>query len=168
MQYLRLLATSLLASSCVLSAAAQSPAMAPGWYSSSVTTFNQPTPSTSEALPTKSLPPAFSVTLPASTRQPAKPNNFHVDVAPNSSWLMPAPDPQPLVMQAQTQDPQLLAQLKAQETQAATSCYSLRSYGFTANDLKSPHPRASHETDCTPASSAHLRAIQLPATVKAK
>lgn len=41
-------------------------------------------------------------------------------------------------------------------------CYTLRSYNFTTRDLKSPHPHASSETDCTPATSAHLKALNVP------
>jgi hypothetical protein len=52
--------------------------------------------------------------------------------------------------------------------QTHSPCYTLRVYGFTPPDLKSPHPHASTETDCTPASSSHLKALQLPATVNAK
>jgi hypothetical protein len=180
MQRLRLLAPSLLASACILPAAAQSPATPPpqGWYSSStLTTFDDQTPSTPPALTTKSPAPTFSVTLPPSAHQPVKSNPFHVDMAQDSNWLTPVPDTQPPVVQVQPQDPQLFARLKAQETlkkqedllaQTTTPCYTLRVYGFTPQDLKSPHPHSSTETDCTPASSVHLKALQLPATLNAK
>jgi hypothetical protein len=47
-------------------------------------------------------------------------------------------------------------------------CYALRVYGFTPQDVKSPHPHASTETDCTPASTSHVKTLQLPATIKVK
>lgn len=43
-------------------------------------------------------------------------------------------------------------------------CYKLNVYAFTPKDLKSPHPHSSSQTDCTPASAAHLRPLQLRAT----
>ena len=165
MQRLRLLAPSLLASACVLSASAQSPALSPpqAWYSSStITTLDDQTPS-------------FSATIPPSAHQPARPNSFHVDIARDSNWLTPIPESQVPEVRVQPQDQHLLAQWKAhgkkhEELLAQTNipCYTLRVYGFTPRDLKSPHPHSSTETDCTPASSAHLKALQLPATVSTK
>jgi hypothetical protein len=179
MQRLRLLATSLLAFACVLPAAAQTSTAPPprGWDSSTITTFDPQTPSTPQALTTKSLPSTFSVTLPQSDLRTAKPNSFHFDSSRDSALTLDSKtlalrsNTQASGAQVQPQDLQLLAQLKAQEAplaQTTTPCYTLRVYGFTPQDLKSPHPHSSTETDCTPASSAHLKAIQLPGTVNAK
>jgi hypothetical protein len=178
MQRLRLLAPSLLASACVLSASAQSPALSPpqAWYSSStITTLDDQTPSTPPALATKTPPPSFSATIPPSAHQPARPNSFHVDIARDSHWLSPIPESQVPEVRVQPQDQHLLAQWKAHGkkheellAQSTLPCYTLRVYGFTPRDLKSPHPHSSTETDCTPASSAHLKALQLPATVSTK
>lgn len=66
-----------------------------------------------------------------------------------------------LKRQSKKQQPTLLAQTQ-------NPCYALRVYGFTPQDLKLPHPQSSTETDCTPASSSHLKALQLPATVNVK
>jgi hypothetical protein len=134
--------------------------------------------STPQALTANSLPSTFSVILPQSDLRAAKPNSFHFDSSRDSSAL--TLDSKTLALRANTQasgaqvqpqDLQLLAQLKAQETlqaQAHQPCYTLRVYGFTPQDLKSPHPHSSSETDCTPASAAHLKALQLPGTVNAK
>jgi hypothetical protein len=180
MQRLRLLAPSLLASACVLSAAAQSPALSPppAWYSSStLTTLDDQPPSAPLALATQTPPPSFSATIPPSAHQPVKSSSFHVDIAPDSNWLTPIPATQASEVRVQPQDRHLLAQWKAQGAlkkhedllaQTTVPCYTLRVYGFTARDLKSPHPHSSTETDCTPASSAHLKALQLPATINTK
>jgi len=156
MQRLRLLATSLLASACVLPTVAQA--------------LNPQTLSTPQSFTTNSLP---SITT-GSPLLAAKPGSFHFDSSRDSSALTldsnaPAlhADTQVLVARVQPQDPQL----KSQESllaQTTTSCYTLRVYGFTPQDLKSPHPHSSHETDCTPASRSHLKAVQLPATVNPK
>ena len=160
MQRLRLLATSLLASACVLPTVAQA--------------LNPQTLSTPQSFTTNSLP---SITT-GSPLLAAKPGSFHFDSSRDSSALTldsnaPAlhADTQVLVARVQPQDQKLLAQLKSQESllaQTTTSCYTLRVYGFTPQDLKSPHPHSSHETDCTPASRSHLKAVQLPATVNPK
>jgi hypothetical protein len=62
----------------------------------------------------------------------------------------------------------LKKQNKVLLAQTHSPCYTLRVYGFTPPDLKSPHPHSSTETDCTPASSSHLKALQLPATINSK
>ncbi len=46
---------------------------------------------------------------------------------------------------------------QASEGQGRPTCFTLRSYNFTERDLKSPHPRASSEIDCTPATKGHFR-----------
>jgi hypothetical protein len=66
-----------------------------------------------------------------------------------------------------------LAGLKKLEksTQIAANnppCAKLRVYGFTAQDLESPNPQASTETDCTPVTSAHLKSLQLRAIPSSK
>jgi hypothetical protein len=46
---------------------------------------------------------------------------------------------------------------QASAGQGRPLCFTLRSYNFTERDLKSPHPRASSEIDCTPATKGHFR-----------
>jgi hypothetical protein len=164
MQRLRLLATSLLTSACVLPAAAQSPATPPphAWSSSTIPTFDAQPLSTPQ-------------TIPQSDPLAAKPYSFHFDIAKSKDSI-------PLALHADTQpfgvqvSDDTLKDLKIAHIQKINPllaqihppCYTLRVYGFTPPDLKSPHPHSSSETDCTPASSAHLKALQLPATVNAK
>jgi hypothetical protein len=148
MPMLRLLAASLLASACAVTAAAQSHANALPLTATITTqpfTFNAPT--------------APSTTFLKS----ARPGSFHFDTPKDSNSLqLPAANTQPLGGQMKLQE---LAQLKLREAQLAQNnqpCAKLRVYGFTPQDLKSSHPHASSETDCTPASAGHLKTI--PAT----
>ncbi len=63
---------------------------------------------------------------------------------------------------------QALPHLKQGDTLLAQThppCYTMRSYGFTPQDLHAANPRPSRSTDCTPASSVQLKPIQLPATM---
>jgi hypothetical protein len=155
MPQLRLLATSLVASAFALQAAAQSPAVSLAQPPNSppiIITHPQ-------TLAANSLPSTFSATLP----QTAQPNLLTFDPSKDSSTLVLHADafPQPLDTKAQSK---ALAQLKLKEHEIAqthTPCYTMRSYNFTAHDLKSPNPRPSSETDCTPAASVQLKAIEL-------
>jgi len=45
-------------------------------------------------------------------------------------------------------------------------CFTLRSYGFTANDLKSDAPRPSTSTTCTPASTGKTKQAKRPTLVR--
>ncbi|MGC9197723.1 MAG: hypothetical protein ACP5E5_02160 [Acidobacteriaceae bacterium] len=45
---------------------------------------------------------------------------------------------------------------RPREARDQSPCFTLRSYHFTQRDLKSAHPHASSETDCTPGSRAHI------------
>ncbi len=52
-----------------------------------------------------------------------------------------------------------LSALRTEQASAAQSrspCFTLRSYNFTERDLKSAHPHASSEIDCTPAAKGHF------------
>jgi hypothetical protein len=129
---------------------------------------NSQTPSAPQALITKSLPSTFSVTFPQSDPLAAKPYSFDTSKFKDSGQLVLHADTQPLDMQAQAKALALLKKQEALLAQTSAPCYTLRVYGFTPQDLKSPRPHSSSETDCTPASSAHLKALQLPGTVNAK
>jgi hypothetical protein len=155
MQRLRLLATSLLASACVLPAAAQSrtPLLSPDAPSPAnplVTSQSfSPSPSSTFNLITPSA---------GSLQFKASPKDF------NALALYPGMEPPTLQSQ-----PQQVAVLKPDTpvlAQTNQPCAKLRSYNFTSRDLKAVHPHASSETDCTPASSGHLKTI--PATVDTK
>jgi len=140
MPLLRLLATSLLTSACMLPAAAQAPSLIPLARAATATSGNAQTLPAPPTIIRKALLPTFSMTVRPSTFQPSKPVKA-----------------------------ELLAERALKQVELAQLhplCYTLRSYGFTAQDLKSPHPHASSETDCTPASRVHLKALQLPATGK--
>jgi hypothetical protein len=157
MQPHRLLAASLLASACILPAAAQSPS---------------PLLSPDAASPASPL-----VTSQLLSLAPSTPSTFKLtDPRPGSLQLKTSqkdlnalvlhPSTQPLGLQPQ---PQELALLKPNATLLAQTnqpCAKLRSYNFTSRDLKSPRPHPSSETECTPASSAHLKTI--PATANTK
>jgi len=138
MQPLRLLAASLLASASAVTAAAQAP---PSALPLTATIHAQPL--------TLNAPAATSTTF----LQPTAPGTFTLNLSKSTSKdASKALDIQKgnTILLAQTNQP----------------CAKLRSYNFTPRDLKSAHPHPSSETDCTPASSAHLKTI--PATVDTK
>jgi len=155
MQPLRLLAASLLTSACILPATAQSrsPLLSPD------------TPSPASPLVTSQSPSLGPST--ASTLKLTNPGGFQLKASPkdfNALALYPGMEPPTLQSQ-----PKEFALLKSDATllpQTNQPCAKLRSYNFTSKDLKSAHPHASSETDCTPASSGHLKTI--PATVDTK
>ena len=160
MQPHRLLATSLLAASllaagCTVTAAAQShnPLLSPDAASTATPLVTSqsfsPSPSSTLNLTTPS---------PGSLQFKASPKDF------NSLVLHPTTQPPGI-----NPKPQELALLKPDATllpQTNQPCAKLRSYNFTSKDLKAAHPHASSETDCTPASAGHLKTI--PATVDTK
>jgi hypothetical protein len=154
MPMLRLLSTSLLASAAAVTAA-QTPA----------TSLNlSPTPGTL----TWSTPQLFSTNSLPSTLTSQAPETLHSDPS-TSSNLLDLPPGTKLSAEQQKNLDKALAGLKELEKSSKVAgnnqpCYKLRVYGFTPHDLKSPHPHASTETDCTPATSAHLKVLQLPAT----
>jgi hypothetical protein len=161
MQQLRLLASSLVASAFALQAAAQSPAV------SLTQTPNSPaiTITNPRTFTTNSLPSTFSATFP----QTAQSNLLHFDTSKDSSTLALHADAGMQLLDTQAQS-KTLAQLKLKEREITVAqthppCYTMRVYGFTTRDLKSSHPHASSESDCTPASSAKLKAIQIPGTM---
>ncbi len=126
MPMLRLLAASLLASACVVTATAQSHANA------------LPLTATIDTQPlTLNAPGGSSTTFLKS----AKPDSFHFATPKDSNALqLPAANTQPLGGQMKLQE---LAQLKLREAQLAQNnqpCAKLRSYNFTAKDLKSSTP----------------------------
>jgi hypothetical protein len=155
MQPLRLLAASLLASACILPAAAQSPSplLSPDAAASASPLV------TSQSLSLgPSTPSTLKLTGPGSLQLNASQKDLNA--------LVLHPDTHLLALQHQ---PQELALLKPNATLLAQTnepCAKLRSYNFTSRDLKSSHPHPSSETDCTPASSGHLKTI--PATANTK
>jgi hypothetical protein len=157
MQPLRLLAASLLTSACILPAAAQSrsPLLSPDTPSpaSPLVTSQSPSLGPSTASTLKLTNPGLG-----SLQLKASQNDINV--------LVLHPSTQPLGLQPQPQELALLKPDAALLPQTNQPCAKLRSYNFTSKDLKSAHPHASSETDCTPASSGHLKTI--PATVDTK
>ena len=145
MPLLRLLSTSLLASAFILQASAQAPA---------TTLAQTPTPFTFTT----------NLTIPAglasSALLTATPKTFHFNLSKDNSALLLNADKHPSDSNAKA-----LTLLNQKETvlvaQAHTPCYTLRSYNFTAKDLKSSNPHPSSATDCTPASSVQLKAIEI-------
>ncbi len=170
MQLHRLLATSLLTSACALSSAAQAPAasVVPWTITSTLITVD---PQSSSASPTLSKPPAFTTnsqpqTFSATLPKSSQPGALQFQI-PNHTTT--------LTLQAKALTPSEQTQLgelalsKVRESQLAPTnqpCAKLRSYNFTSKDLKAVHPHASSETDCTPASSAHLKTIPAAADTK--
>jgi hypothetical protein len=152
-----LLASSLLAAGCILPAAAQS---------------RNPLLSSDAAPPANPLVTSQPLSL-----GPSTPSTLNLTTpSPGSLQFKASPkDFNSLVLHPTTQTPginpkpQELALLKPDATllpQTNQPCAKLRSYNFTSKDLKAAHPHASSETDCTPASSGHLKTI--PATVDTK
>ncbi len=140
----RLFAASLLASACVLPAAAQSP--------NRLLSDAPATPSTLN----------LTNTTPGSFQLKASPKDFDA--------LVLHPSTQPPGLQPQPKELALLKPDATPPSQTNQPCAKLRSYNFTPKDLKSPHPHASSETDCTPASAGHLKTIPAtsPATLDPK
>jgi hypothetical protein len=152
MPLLRLLSTSLLASAFILQASAQSPA---------TTLVQTPTPLAITVNPTPAIA-SFTVPegLAGSALLTVTPKPFHFNLSKNNSALLLNADKHPLDSNAKA-----LTLLNPEKTvlmaQTHSPCYTLRSYNFTAKDLKSPNPRPSSATDCTPASSVQLKAIEI-------
>lgn len=145
MPLLRLLSTSLLASAFILQASAQAPA----------TTLTQtPTPSIANLTVPAGLASSALLT--------ATPKPFHFNLPKDNSAMLLNADKHPSDSSAKALT--LLNQAKNSTVlmaQTHTPCYTLRSYNFTAHDLKSPNPHPSSATDCTPASSVKLKAIEI-------
>ena len=149
MQPLRHLAASLLASVCVLPALAQSPRplLSPDAHSPASLLLTSP-----------SLGPSTPSTLKLTSPNSLQFRTSQKDL--DALVLHPGTDPTGLQPQ-----PKELALLKSDTTLLPPTnqpCAKLRSYNFTAKDLKATHAHASSETDCTPASAGHLKTI--PAT----
>ena len=142
MPLLRLLSTSLLASAFILQASAQSPTitLAPS-ATPSIASLSVPAGLTSSAL--------ITVT----------PKPLHFNLPKDNSVLLLNAGKHPLDSNANALT--LLNQKKTSLLAQAQTCYTLRSYNFTARDLRSPTPRPSSATDCTPASSVQLKAIEI-------
>ena len=150
-----LLAASLLSAGCTVSAAAQSrnPLL-----SSDAASTASPLVTSQSFSPSPSSTLNLTTPSPGSLQFKASPKDF------NSLVLHPTTQPPGI-----NPKPQELALLKPDATllpQTNQPCAKLRSYNFTSKDLKAAHPHASSETDCTPASSGHLKTI--PATVDTK
>ncbi len=166
MPMLRLLASSILASAFALTASAQAPV-------ASLTATTLP-PNIVFSSPVPVQPSTLPLSLSKPTSQPSNPDALHANLAKDGSAAKPQPDEVSIDPKVKTK---LLAQISSglakshRDVEVAkmhSPCYTLRVYGFTPQDIKSPHPSPSTETDCTPASSVHLKALQAPATVTVK
>ena len=167
MPRLCLVATSLFASACVLQAAAQVPAtsLTPGALPAQPFTTNQ-------SLFTDTPASTFSMKVPQPGPYLPQPHSFNVEPPTVASTLDLHVDTKALRLQVKDKELDTNALIKRDRlgilAENNQPCYKLHVYGFTPQDLKSPHPRSSTETDCTPASSAHLKVLQLPATLNTK
>lgn len=142
MPLLRLLFTSLLASAFILQASAQAPTTLTQIPTPAITSFTVPAGLASSAL--------LTVT----------PKPLHFNLSKDNSALLFNADKHPSDSNAKALT--LLGQKEnTLVAQAHTPCYTLRSYNFTAKDLKSFNPHPSSATDCTPASSVQLKAIEI-------
>jgi len=57
--------------------------------------------------------------------------------------------------------------IKPQLAQNDSTCYTIRTYGFTDQDMRSPDPRPSSATTCTPATSGQMKqTTSIPAKLK--
>jgi len=163
----RLLAASFLASACVFPAAAQSPNPLLSPYAASpanplVTSqslsLGPSTPSTRKLTDPKS----------GSLQLKASPKDLDALVLHPGTELLhsstepPGLQPKPRELALLKPDATLLKPDASLLPQTNQPCAKLRSYNFKSQDLKSAHPHASSETDCTPASAGHLKTI--PAT----
>ncbi len=141
MSQLRLLAISLFASSFVLSAAAQSaaPNRAP----------------LAATIPSPQILPLEAPPAPSGTPARLPPGSYTLTASQDApTFKVPAGKPVNLSREGET-----YLQLHKEESvlaQNQSPCLTLRAYNFTTRNLKSAHPRASSETDCTPASRGHI------------
>jgi hypothetical protein len=143
MPQLRLLATSLVASAFAL----QSPAQAV----------------TPTSIPLTDTPKSYNFNL--SKDKPFGVHTLDTVLSGTTIILMPRNlDPEAATQQAHNALDRTMKNLTAQTT--PSPCYTLRSYSFTTKDLKSTHPHASSETDCTPASSARLKPVEIQSIKK--
>lgn len=162
MQRLHLLATSLLATTCTFTAA-QSPGA-----SLTPNTPNQQSLLTLSPPPVNSEPSTYTLTNPKADGT----NSF--------KFKFPQKDIKALDLHSNTTNldaemkPEQLAQLTAPNphdpllAHDSPTCYTLRVYGFTPQNLKSPHPHAATETSCTPASTSHAKPLELHAQPMSK
>ncbi|HSY34514.1 MAG TPA: hypothetical protein VK814_02065 [Acidobacteriaceae bacterium] len=170
----RLLAASFLASACVFPAAAQSPNPLLSPYAASPAS---PLVTSQSLSLGPSTPSTLKLTDPKSGSLQLKASPKDLDALVlhpgtellHSSTEPPGLQPKPRELALLKPDATLLkpdatllkpdASLLPQTNQP---CAKLRSYNFKSQDLKSAHPHASSEIDCTPASAGHLKTI--PAT----
>ncbi|MGA7157334.1 MAG: hypothetical protein WBY53_10825 [Acidobacteriaceae bacterium] len=160
MPTLRLLAPSLLASSLFASA-----------FALSAAGQSHPTPATPNPTPLAiiAVPPLFSLdtTTPPSAKafsiQPAPPGTFTfksrkpsttIALSNGKFFKVPADDKSLDSLKAKSLD--ALQKRLAELAREQSPCFTLRSYNFTRQDLKSDHPHSSSEIDCTPASKVHI------------
>jgi hypothetical protein len=166
MSMLRLIAASLFASASIIAAAQTSAtSLTPGVLPAQPFTSNQ-------SLFTDIPPQTFSMKQPPTGPYTPKPYSFQVAPPSEATVLrLSANNNSPKL---QVEDQELSATFANQQAhltalaENSQPCYKLHVYGFTPHDLKSPHPQPSTETDCTEASSSHLKVIQLPAATQAK
>jgi hypothetical protein len=170
LQCLHLLAVSLLSPAWVFQAAAQTPAASAN-SSNSSTTFFTISQHDFTRLSTPTTPSASSTPVLTSPEKTIS-NPFEFRISKRNV------NPMDLHLADRSLDsefkPQELAQLAAANNvntlvaRVTSPCYSMRVYGFTAQDLKSSNPKSSTQTDCTPTSSVHLKPLQLPSTLNPK
>jgi len=138
----RLVAASLLSAACALPMAAQS----------------SRTPDIASAAAATPAPNPDNVThIPAMTQS----NNTGGAKAATSS------DTQTAIALDRLKESKAKIQLQLQNNLAQDEgCYTLRSYGFTPDDLKSANPRPSTSTTCTPASTGKTKEAKAPTLVR--
>jgi len=167
---LHIFAICLLPPVCIFQAVAQAPAASTNFGNSS-TTFSTLSP---QDLSNRSTPitPSASSTLVLTSPKQTAPNPFEFRISKqNLHPLDLHSEDRSLEGEFQPQELAQLAVANNRNTLVARltgPCYSMRVYGFTAQDLKASHPQASTQTDCTPATSTHLKPLHLPATLNAK
>lgn len=159
MPQLRVLAASLLASAIVFPAIGQSFPTTPNPAPLAATI-------TGPSILVFGNPAVTLATKPTATLSPlaVKPGDFTLKASKDNAALGVITTGKPLTLSDKATKQLLDREIKSLSAKSDGPCYKLRSYSFTARDLKSPHPHSSSETDCTPATSAHLKMLQVPAT----
>jgi hypothetical protein len=161
MQRLRLLAISLLASACLVQATAQTP-FSPHLGNSSTIPLTMNSQDVSR-FSASHQPPSASSPIQSPPENQYNFSNFNTASLKSDPLVLRSSE---RTLDRQLQPKELANSASAEQTNS--SCYTMRVYGFTAQDLKLPHPQPSTHTDCTPASMSHLKPLHLPTTLKIK